>query len=61
MLERALGLVVVATCELLDMAVQVLGAHGMAGAAEPALEQGPKRLDVVGVHRTASVTRPSHD
>ena len=55
MLERALGLVVVATCELPDMAVPVLGAHGRAGATDTALEQGPKRLDAVGVHRAAPV------
>ena len=55
MLQRAGGLVVVATFGLPGIAVQVLGAHRVVGAPEATLEQGPERLDAVGVHRTASV------
>ena len=36
--------------EIVDVAVQVLRAHPVVGAVEPAFEQSPERLDPVGVH-----------
>ena len=59
MLQGIVGLVVWVAFELPGIAVQVLEAHRVVGTAEATLEQGPKRLDAVGVHRAASVLATS--